>query len=208
MRSRFLALCLSLASTVALQAQTVKPELKVAIQCLEDAAEHTLGVALLTSNPLNDQYENSGYFLSNACNNFWFETRQVKYWIVNKRPDLTVALKRFGRCKALQARIEKILDPGETVELEGAPTHKVHYPCVKAKWTLVQANMTKVEALLNTGGTNPPNPAPPGGPPAPPPPADPPPSPAPPSPAPPSPAPPQSPSPAPSPAPSPDVPPH
>lgn len=157
--------------------QTVSQELKAAAQALEDAAQATLGVAMLTSNPLNNQHENAGYFLTNACNNFWFETRQLKYWIINKRPDLSVALKRLARCKALKSKIDGILDPSNGVELEGAPIPKGHYPFVKKKWAIVTDLMAKVESLLASGGTNAPTPEPPPpAPPADPPPADPPPA--------------------------------
>lgn len=169
MRSRFLSLFLALALPALTLAQNVTAELKAASQALEDAAQATLGVAMLTSNPLNNTHENAGYFLTNACNNFWFETRQVKYWVINKRPNLSVALTRFGRCKALQARIEKIILPSEGIELEGAPSIHPNYRFVKAKWATVQALMTKVEGMLNGGGSDAPTPAPP-------PPADPPPA--------------------------------
>ena len=165
MRSRVLALLLILLAFPVF-AQNVTSDLKASAEALEDAAKAALGSAMVTSNPLNDGNENAGYFLTNACNNFWFETRQLKYWIVNKRPNLTVALQRMARCKALAAKIEKILTPENAVVLEGdAP--RPTYPHVKLKWAAVTALMTKVEGLLAAGGSNPPTPAPPGAPPSP-----------------------------------------
>ena len=184
MRSRSLALCLAVLAALApvraqAQATAVTPEMKKASTELVGAAHAAVRSAFLTSNPLNNNDDNAGYFLTNACQNFWFESRQMDYFIQNKRPNVNLAIKRFERLKLIQAKIEKILDPPPAVVLEGLPAKKHCYAHVKKVWERVKAAMTKLEGLLSGGS---PAPAPPS--PAPP---SPDPSPAPPSPAPPTP---------------------
>jgi hypothetical protein len=171
------AALLVLVFAAAAHAQQVSAELKQSAQGLVDAAQSVRNAALLTSNPLNNNTENSGYYLTFHAQNFVAECSQLRYWIVNKRPNLEIAIKRYERCKLVAAKIEGILEPAAVVELEGSPVKNPSYPFVKARWPAVKALMTKIEGLLSGGGTEP-TPPPGGGsdtpPPADPPPADPP----------------------------------
>lgn len=208
---RAIALALALVVALPLAGSAVASatdELKPAGKELVDRAGAALRNAVLTANPLNNNHENAGYYLTNNLTNFWQEARLFSYFVGNKRPNLNLATTRFGRLKLIAARVDKILEPSATVELEGLPTPHPSYPFVKKAWARVKEQMTKIDGMLTGGGGNGTPPAdPPAPPPSEPPPADPPSPPTDPSPAPPAP-PPASPAPAPADAPAdPPVPP-
>lgn len=156
------ALSLGLAfALVALAPSLVRAEgdeTKAACEELVDATGSALLRAVITSNPFNNNTENSGYYLTFHCNNLWFEARQIKYWAAGKRPNKTIAIKRYERARLIRDKIAAILFPPALVELEGLPTRHPNYPIVKRAWDRVTAAMTKVETLLS--GAPPPPPAP------------------------------------------------